>query len=113
VNNGIIIHNLSFTNGNAKEYIVEDSVTNPCFTVHDVKEFEHFFKLVLDYTISVEVLTRFKALKKLHHVNPEFFVVHVRHNRFFINFIAADVFEFVDKIFEKVINENFLGYGFW
>ena len=94
------------------EYIIEDSVTNTCFTVHDVKKFEHFFELVLYDTISVEILTRLKAFKKLHHVNPEFFVVHVRHDRFFINFITAYIFEFVNKIFEKVINENFLGYGF-
>jgi len=59
MNNCIIIHYLSFTDGNSKEDIVKDSVTNSDFAVHNVKEFKDFFELILNDSVSYKVLSRF------------------------------------------------------
>ena len=75
MNNGKIIHNLSLTDGNSKEDIVEDSVSNTNFAVHDVKEFENFFELVLNDSITVKVLSRFQILKQLHHIQPKLLLI--------------------------------------
>ena len=68
MNNRKIIHNLSFTDCNSKENVVKDPVPNTNFAVHNVKEFKNFFELVLNDSITVNVLSRFQIFKKLHHI---------------------------------------------